>query len=96
MIGHPEYLKNNTELDKIGTHDTNRLLRDSNICGFEDDAEILNALSKCVLWMSKYPVSLKREKFEWGCDWLDPEAVDKLYNELYEVMDEEKEKLNHS
>ena len=94
MIRHPEYLKNNTELDKdlIGTHNTNWLLRNNNIYGFEDDADILNALEKCVLWMSKYPVSIKREKFDWGCDWLNPEAVDKLYNKLYEVMDEEKEK----
>ena len=43
--------------------------------------------------MSKYPVSLKRKNFDWGCDWVDPEAVDKLYKNLHERLDEEKERL---
>jgi hypothetical protein len=77
MIRHPEYLKSNTELIKahIGNHNTNQLLKSNNIEGFTDDENILNALSKCVIWMSKYPVPFKRENFEWGCDWVDPEAV---------------------
>jgi hypothetical protein len=94
MIRHPEYLRNNTELiqDRIGNHNTNWLLKSNNIYGFTDNEDILECLSKCVIWMSKYPVSLTREKYDWGCDWVDPEAVDKLYKTLYERLAEEKEK----
>jgi len=92
MIRHPEYLRNNTELikERMGTHNTIWLLNSNNIYGFTDYENILDALSKCVIWMSKYPVSLKRKNFDWGCDWVDPEAVDKLYKNLHERLDEEK------
>ena len=95
MIRHPEYLRNNTELikERMGTHNTIWLLNSNNIYGFTDYENILDALSKCVIWMSKYPVSLKRKNFDWGCDWVDPEAVDKLYKNLHERLDEEKERL---
>jgi hypothetical protein len=77
MTSHPEYLKNNASSLKehIGTHNTNWLLKSNNIYGFTDYEDILECLSKCVLWMSKYPVSLKRKDFDWGCDWVDPDAV---------------------
>jgi len=95
MIRHQEYLKNDNELlkERIGTHNTNWLLKSNNIYGFTDCEYILECLSKCVLWMSKYPVSLKRENFDWGCDWVDPEAVDRLYINLHERLDEEKKKV---
>ena len=95
MIRHPEYLRNNTELikERMGTHNTIWLLNSNNIYGFTDYENILDALSKCVIWMSKYPVSLKRKNFDWGCDWVDPEAIDKLYKNLHERLDEEKERL---
>lgn len=95
IIRHPEYLKNNTELNKerLGTHNTNWLLKSNSIYGFTDYAEILNALSQCVIWASKYPVPFKREKFDWGYDWVDPEAINKLYENLCERLHEEKDKL---
>jgi len=90
MVRHPDYLKNYIELKKrIGTHNINGLLKSNNIYGFADDEEILNALSKCVLWASKYPVPFKREEFDWGCDWMDPDAIERLYNKLYERLEEE-------
>jgi hypothetical protein len=93
MIRHPEYLRNNTELIKEHidkNHDTNALLRWNEIDGFRDDWKILNGLSKCVIWVSKYPVPFKREKFDWVYDWMDPIDIDKLYEKLYNRLDEEK------
>jgi hypothetical protein len=95
MVRHPEYLKNNTKLikERIGTHNINGLLKSNNIYGFTDDEEILNALSKCILWASKYPVPFEREKYDWGYDWMDPEAIERLYNRFYNRLEEDEERF---
>lgn len=90
MVKHPEYLKDSTQIKCIGTHNTFKLLNENKIDGFIIDKDILIALSKSVKWMSKYPVSLRRVDFDWGCDWVNPEDIDKLYKKLYKKLNEEK------
>jgi len=90
MVIHPEYLKSNAELNKkkIRTHNVCGLLDNNDICGFEEDKELLNALSTRVIWMSRYPVPLERKNFSWETHWMNPESIDNLYKRLYDRLDE--------
>lgn len=90
MAMHPEYLKNNMEInkEKLRTHDVYYLLETNNICGFDKDKALLNALTTCVVWMSRYPLPFKRENFSWGSNWMDPVDIENLYKRLYDKLDD--------